>query len=114
MPQSENWTHGIIAPQDFSNPEIAKHLNFYPEETDGPISEVWQADRWKEFSPSELTPMYSRGMRRFYIDEVAQLDTGEYVIPCNWIIRKKVLTADCLDVVVSPVSLLLVSCSNLF
>jgi hypothetical protein len=49
--------------------------------------------------------MYSHGMRQFYIDEIAQLESGEYVIPCNWIIRKKALTADCLDVMVSPVSI---------
>ncbi|KAJ7044426.1 hypothetical protein C8F04DRAFT_1174856 [Mycena alexandri] len=34
--------------RDFANPEVAKHLQFYPEETTGPISEVWQAQRWKE------------------------------------------------------------------
>ena len=33
--------------QDFANPEVAKHLNFYPEEVEGsnPISEVWQAEQ---------------------------------------------------------------------
>ncbi|KAJ7187665.1 hypothetical protein B0H12DRAFT_1040249 [Mycena haematopus] len=31
--------------QDFSNPQVAKHLQFYPEETTGPISELWQAQQ---------------------------------------------------------------------
>ncbi|KAK0211409.1 hypothetical protein IW262DRAFT_1280940, partial [Armillaria fumosa] len=69
--------------RDFANPEVAKHLHFYPEETNGPISEVWQAECWKEFHPSQLTPMYSRGLCQFYIGELAQLRNGDYVIPHN-------------------------------
>ena len=79
-------------------------MHFYPEETVGPISEVWQAERWKEFKPSELTPMYSRGLRQFFIDEVAQLSSGEYVIPHDWVIRNGELTSRCSTVSVTPVS----------
>ncbi|KAJ7902849.1 hypothetical protein B0H14DRAFT_3079952 [Mycena olivaceomarginata] len=75
--------------RDFANPEI---------ETAGPISEVWQAERWKEFKPSELTPMYSRGLRQFFIEEVSELDSGKSVLPLAWIIRGGVLCADCYDV----------------
>lgn len=85
--------------RDFANPEISKHLHLYPEETTGPISEVWQAERWKEFKPSELTPMFSRGLRQFYIDELAQLTNGQFIIPRDWVIRNGELTAKC-----SPVS----------
>ncbi|KAK0430592.1 hypothetical protein EV421DRAFT_1912712 [Armillaria borealis] len=81
--------------REFANPEVAKHLQFYPEETDGPISEVWQAECWKEFDLSQLTPMYSRGLRQFYIEELAQLQDGCYVIPYNWVIRGRYLHADC-------------------
>lgn len=88
--------------QDFSNPEVAKHLQFYPEETDGPISEVWQAERWKEFGPSERTPMYAHGLKQFFIDEVAQLETASFVLPLSWIKRNGHLCADCLDVTVCP------------
>ncbi|KAJ6461207.1 hypothetical protein DFH09DRAFT_1114311 [Mycena vulgaris] len=66
--------------QDFANPEVAKHLNFYPEEASGPISEVWQAERWKELKPSELTSIFARGLRQFYIDKVSELDTGEKTV----------------------------------
>ncbi|KAF9070338.1 hypothetical protein BDP27DRAFT_1362630 [Rhodocollybia butyracea] len=62
--------------RNFANPCIAKHLNFYPEETNGPISEVWQCHRWKEYSPSEHTPMYSSSGKQFYINKVAALDDG--------------------------------------
>lgn len=89
--------------QDFANPKIAKHLQFYPEKTDGPISEVWQAERWKEFGPSERTPMYAHGLKHFFINEVAQLDTGSFVLPLTWIKWNGTLCADCLDVTVSDV-----------
>ncbi|KAJ7025042.1 hypothetical protein C8F04DRAFT_1046840 [Mycena alexandri] len=84
--------------RDFTNPEVAKHLQFYPEETTGPISEVWQAQRWKEYKPSELTLMYSRGVRQFFIDELALLNDNSLAIPVAWIKRDGVLCADCLDV----------------
>ncbi|KAJ7198300.1 hypothetical protein GGX14DRAFT_374386 [Mycena pura] len=87
--------------RDFANPEVAKHLNFYPEETTGPVSEVWQAQRWKEFKPSELTPMFSRGLRQFYIDEVAELDTGEKVMPLAWVKYDGVLCGECVEVIPS-------------
>ena len=85
----------ILDCQDFANPEVAKHLHFYPEETDGPISEVWQANRWKEFDLSQLTPMYVSGYTHFYIEEICQLDSGQYVIPHDWVICNKELTARC-------------------
>ncbi|KAJ7606159.1 hypothetical protein DFH06DRAFT_1107659 [Mycena polygramma] len=84
--------------RDFSNPEVAKHLQFYPEITSGPISEVWQAERWKEYKPSELTPMYSRGLRQFFLEEVAELQNRSLVIPLAWFRRDKVLYANCVDV----------------
>ncbi|KIK02140.1 hypothetical protein K443DRAFT_122032 [Laccaria amethystina LaAM-08-1] len=89
---------------DFANPEIAKHLHLYPEETTGPISEVWQAEHWKEFKPSELTPMFSRGLWQFFIDEVSELDDGRLAIPRNWIMRNGELHADSNDVVMTPYS----------
>lgn len=76
-------------------------MHLYPEETQGPISEVYQAGRCKEFTPAERTPMHSDGLRQFYIDEVAQLDTGELVIPSNWIVYDGVLSADSYTVTVS-------------
>ncbi|KAF8994931.1 hypothetical protein BDZ89DRAFT_1096970 [Hymenopellis radicata] len=84
--------------RDFANPETAKHLHLYPEETDGPISEVWEAGRWKEYDPSQLTPMFAKGYQHFYIEELAELQDGSFVIPHNWIVRKGVLHSDCSEV----------------
>ena len=69
-------------------------MQFYPEETSGPVSEVWQAGRWKEFKPSELTPMYVRGLRQFYINEVSALDDGQLVVPLAWIKQGGILCAN--------------------
>ncbi|KAJ7189318.1 hypothetical protein GGX14DRAFT_580795 [Mycena pura] len=80
--------------RDFANPLVASKMQLYPEEPNGPISETWQAERWKEYQPSQLTPMYSRGFKRFWIEELAQLKDGRYVIPTAWIKRNGVLTAD--------------------
>ncbi|KAF9541558.1 hypothetical protein CPC08DRAFT_803425 [Agrocybe pediades] len=71
---------------DFANPEVAKHLHFYPEESKGPISEAWQAGR----------------LRQFYIEEVAQISCGSYVIPHDMVIRNGVLSSKCSLVVITP------------
>jgi hypothetical protein len=92
--------------QDFANPEIVKHLQFYPEITDGPISEVWQATRWKEFKPSERTPMYASGLRHFYINEVCKLSDGCMVMPLAWIRRNGELCADCHAIIVREVRII--------
>ncbi|THV06317.1 hypothetical protein K435DRAFT_645468 [Dendrothele bispora CBS 962.96] len=81
--------------RQFANPEVAPHINFYPEETDGPISEVWQAERWREFDPSQLTPMYSMNGKQFYVNEVAMLQDNRLVIPLLWVKRHGVLCANC-------------------
>ncbi|KAF9065870.1 hypothetical protein BDP27DRAFT_1384442 [Rhodocollybia butyracea] len=88
--------------RDFANPQVAPHIMLYPEETEGPRGEAWQFDRWKEYGPSQLTPMYSRGLKQFWIDEVSQLKDGSYVLPRNWIMRDKELHSDCSDVHVTP------------
>ncbi|KAJ3713977.1 hypothetical protein DFJ43DRAFT_1043883 [Lentinula guzmanii] len=105
----KNHYHSINPAQtvahDFANPQVAPHINLYPERTDGPRSEAWQFERINEYSPSQLTPMISRGLRQFWIDEVAQLNDGSYVIPRNWInvttAGKTVLSSDCSNVQVT-------------
>ncbi|KAJ7738439.1 hypothetical protein B0H14DRAFT_2638483 [Mycena olivaceomarginata] len=73
--------------RDMANPLVAPHMHFYPEENDGPISETYQAERWMEYTPSQLTPMFSRGFKRFWIEELACLRDGTFVIPHTWIVR---------------------------
>ncbi|KAK6997431.1 hypothetical protein R3P38DRAFT_3620933 [Favolaschia claudopus] len=88
--------------RDMSNPLVAPHLHLYPEETTGPISETYQAKCWKEYTPSQLTPMFSRGRKQFWLDELTQLSDASYVIPLTWIVRDGVLTSDVLVVKRTP------------
>jgi len=95
--------------QDLANPEVAKHIQLYPEVVEnGPISEVWQATRWKEFQRSELNPMYASGLKHFYVNELAQLDNGQLVIPDMWFTWRHGASCDvyaeCYDVFSTEVS----------
>lgn len=66
---------------------------------DGPVSQFWEADRLRECRQDLLCPMYAQGHRHFYVDEVAQLDTGELVIPQMWITLRGELHAVCVHVI---------------
>ncbi|KAJ7144229.1 hypothetical protein C8R44DRAFT_916194, partial [Mycena epipterygia] len=84
--------------RDLANPLVAPHLHFYLEETDGPISEVYQAERWTEYAPQQLTPMFTKGRRRFWINELAQLEDGTLVVPQLLVVRNNELEAEVLEV----------------
>lgn len=79
-------------------------MEFYPKKMSGSISEAWQAECWKEFSPLEHTPMYASGMRHFYINEVAELANGQLFIPIAWIKRDGQLFGDSRMIIAAPVS----------
>ncbi|KAJ3545720.1 hypothetical protein NMY22_g2322 [Coprinellus aureogranulatus] len=80
-----NDVRDIVA-RDFENPETAAQLRFYPEETDGHMSEVWHGQRWREFPLDMLTPAWESDYgKRFYVNELAKLSDGRYVIPFVWV-----------------------------
>jgi len=66
---------------------VCNHLRRYPViPPDGVISEVYHAQKWrKDVDRCTLSPMYDAGDRHYYIDEVAQLKSGEFVIPVRWL-----------------------------
>ncbi|KAK0493962.1 hypothetical protein EDD18DRAFT_1107480 [Armillaria luteobubalina] len=90
--------HGESINRTLQTPAIAQHLHFYPKETEGTVSEVWQTQRWREYLPSELTPMFSWGYHQFFIEEVIELDNGSLVVPKNLIMQNQELHSDCLSV----------------
>ena len=52
----------------------------------GIVSEVYHAEKWhKSVDRHALSPMYDAGDRHYYIDELAQLKNGNFVIPVRWI-----------------------------
>ncbi|KAK7033799.1 hypothetical protein R3P38DRAFT_2772786 [Favolaschia claudopus] len=80
---------------DFANPLVAPHLRFYPELlTKGPVSETFQAERWMEYTPEQLTPMFSKGHKRFWIEELACCADGTFVIPHSWMVQDGVLISE--------------------
>ncbi|KAG9120930.1 hypothetical protein FRC07_003332 [Ceratobasidium sp. 392] len=82
--------------RDFSNPLIAPYVVKHPEDSGGKISEPWQAKKWRDDIPLEhLTPTYADGGKMYYVNELARLHNGSYVIPKRWITRDGQLTADC-------------------
>lgn len=78
-------------------------MNFYPEETKGPISEVWQAERWHEFDPSHHTPTCYIGGKQFWINELAKLSDNRLVIPKTWVKCEGVVCADAEEVTIDNV-----------
>ncbi|KAJ7916032.1 hypothetical protein B0H13DRAFT_2323730 [Mycena leptocephala] len=86
-----NDIRDLIA-KDFANPEVAPHIQKYPEDVDGgPVSEIWQVKegKWHNIPLDELTPSILVGHARYYIHEVAELVDGRWIIPALWIVSKE-------------------------
>ncbi|RDX39427.1 hypothetical protein OH76DRAFT_1327962, partial [Lentinus brumalis] len=81
--------------RDLSQPDLAKHLIIYPDETPQPISEFHQANYHKELPRSELTPSYYGNSKHFFVDEVCRLRNGSLVIPRVWVTRGGAVYAHC-------------------
>ena len=73
--------------QDWENPSVCGHIRRYPViPQDGIISEVYHAQKWrKDVDRHTLSPMYDAGSCHYYIDELAQLKNGTFVIPVRWL-----------------------------
>ncbi|TEB26327.1 hypothetical protein FA13DRAFT_1756382 [Coprinellus micaceus] len=88
-----------IISRDFQNPETAVQLCFYPEETNGEMSEVWHGQHWREYPLDMLTPAYeSKAGKCFYVNEIAQLRDGKMVIPYIWITYQGKVHARCYEI----------------
>lgn len=76
--------------QDWANPLVQETMMLYPEIT-STVAESWQAGKWvDEVAFDELTPMWADWKwspdRHFYVNEVARIRNGEYLVPKRWII----------------------------
>ncbi|KAG8775794.1 hypothetical protein FRC12_001272 [Ceratobasidium sp. 428] len=67
--------------QDFSNLSVRQHLEFYPDDCDGHVSEIWHGDKMTLGENREqLTPMASYGGRSFFINEISLLNDGTFFL----------------------------------
>ena len=66
---------------------VCNHIRRYPViPPNGIISEVYHAQKWhKDVDRHTLSPMYDAGDRHYYIDELACLKNGNFVIPVRWL-----------------------------
>ena len=66
---------------------MCNYIHRYPViPENGIISEVYHAQKWhKDIDRHALSPMYDAGTCHYYIDELAQLKNGSFVIPVRWL-----------------------------
>ncbi|KAI0668320.1 hypothetical protein C8Q78DRAFT_980185, partial [Trametes maxima] len=70
---------------DMANPEVRRHLVFYPEEPVNGSSELRHSWKWFLGLPDDkLTPMWAHRGVHFYVGEAAQLADGHVVVPLRW------------------------------
>lgn len=68
-----------------SNPQIRRHMHDFPEEPDGPISELYEAEKMREGIPDDAAPpMIEHGGHHYYVKELAQLTCSTYFVPLRW------------------------------
>ncbi|KAJ7049000.1 hypothetical protein C8F01DRAFT_1355847 [Mycena amicta] len=75
---------------DWSNPLVRRFIHVYPEiPQNGIISELWHADKWrKDMDRSQLSPMWAApDSQHYYVDELAQMTSGKFVIPLRWVLK---------------------------
>ncbi|KAJ6632090.1 hypothetical protein B0H10DRAFT_2159562 [Mycena sp. CBHHK59/15] len=91
---------------DWANPLVREFIQVYPEITEH-VSEFNQVGKWtKEIDLNDLSPMWANWERKsdkhFYVKELAQLESGQFVILMRWVTVKKEVHVDVYHVMHYP------------
>ncbi|KAJ7885270.1 hypothetical protein B0H14DRAFT_3737214 [Mycena olivaceomarginata] len=70
-----------------------------PMTQDGIIREIWHAQKWrKNMDLDMLSPMYAAGFSHYYVNEVARLRDGRFIVPMRWVTHKNKVWTDAFSV----------------
>lgn len=89
-----------IISQELSNPEVAPHIEFFPEKDEGvTVDRFSQSKKWREELPPSLrVPMVVVEGEHFYIYEPTQLEDSRVVVPVFFYKDELSIRAKCLEV----------------
>jgi hypothetical protein len=77
-----------------SNPQAVTHMTFYPERNPRTVADACHSQRWSNCDRSLQTATVRVGEVVYFLDELAMLDDGSYVIPQVWYTWSGVLCGD--------------------
>ncbi|KAF7372927.1 hypothetical protein MSAN_00499400 [Mycena sanguinolenta] len=87
---------GLNFYKDWASPAVRAQMHVYPEiPEDGVVREIWHALKWrKDMDLDVLSPMYDAGSAHYYVNELARLKDGNFVVPVCWLIYRGKVHAD--------------------